>query len=72
MLKNSVNDFRKLKKAKEVKDEAGWRGVGLGSEISQTIALDAATAIDKYVTIVLQVDKYGRYMDDGYVISNSI
>lgn len=67
-----VNDFRKLEGAKERKDEFGWRGMGLGSEVSQIIALDSATFLDKYITVVLKKDKYGRYMDDGYVISNDL
>ena len=72
VLCNFVNDFRKLEGAKERKDEYGWRGIGLGSEVSQTIALDSATFLDKYITVVLKKDKYGRYMDDGYVISNDL
>ena len=46
--------------------------VGLGSEVSQIIALDYANPIDHYVKEVYHIHGYGRYMDDGYVISDSI
>lgn len=61
-----VNEFQDLKDG--VKD----KGVGLGSPISQTIALDYANKLDHYVKEIMQSSKYGRYMDDGYVISNSL
>lgn len=62
-----VDDFRKMKTAPK---EA--RGVGLGSEISQIIALDYASPIDHYIKDVCGIKGYGRYMDDGYVISGSL
>ena len=46
--------------------------MGLGSEISQIIALDYASPIDHYVKDVRGIHGYGRYMDDGYAISNSL
>lgn len=48
------------------------RGVGLGSQVSQNIALDYASPIDHYIKEVLRIEGYARYMDDGYVISNSL
>lgn len=48
------------------------RGVGLGSQVSQNIALDYASPIDHYIKDVLRIEGYARYMDDGYVISNSL
>lgn len=48
------------------------RGLGLGSQVSQNIALDFASPIDHYVKDKLGVRGYARYMDDGYVISNSL
>lgn len=53
-------------------DKEAHRGVGLGSEVSQIIALDYASPIDHYVKDVRGIHGYGRYMDDGYVISNSL
>lgn len=63
-----VDDFKRMKTA--VPGEA--KGVGLGSEISQIIALDYASPIDHYIKDVLGVKGYGRYMDDGYIISESL
>ncbi|MBT9650617.1 hypothetical protein GPK87_14565 [Oscillibacter sp. MCC667] len=63
-----VDDFRLMKTA----DKKAHRGVGLGSEVSQIIALDYASPIDHYVKDVRGIHGYGRYMDDGYVISNSL
>lgn len=48
------------------------RGVGLGSQVSQNIALDYASPIDHYIKDRLGVRGYIRYMDDGLVISNSL
>ena len=56
-----VDDFRLMKTA----DKEAHRGVGLGSEVSQIIALDYASPIDHYVKDVRGIHGYGRYMDDG-------
>lgn len=63
-----VDDFRLMKTA----DKTVCRGVGLGSEVSQIIALDYASPIDHYVKDVRGIHGYGRYMDDGYIISHSL
>lgn len=46
--------------------------MGLGSEVSQITALDAASPIDHYFKDRRRVEAYGRYMDDGYAISPSL
>lgn len=61
-----VDDFNKIPGC-----EPG-RGVGLGSEISQPIALYYASCLDHYIKDRLGIHGYGRYNDDGYVISNSL
>lgn len=43
-------------------------GLGLGSQISQTLALASCNKLDHIVKEKLQVKCYGRYMDDGYLI----
>lgn len=65
-----VDDFQKMKTADKTAERK--HGVGLGSEISQIIALDFASPIDHYVKDVRGIRGYGRYMDDGYVISSSL
>ena len=65
-----VDDFERMKTADKTAEEK--RGVGLGSEISQIIALDFASPIDHYMQDVRGIHGYARYMDDGYAISNSL
>lgn len=43
-------------------------GLGLGSQISQILALAAANELDHYIKEALGIRCYGRYMDDGYLI----
>lgn len=52
-------------------DMFGDRGLGLGSQISQTLALAATNKIDHYIKEQLRIKGYGRYMDDGYIIHPS-
>lgn len=65
-----VDDFQKMKTAD--RDAERPHGVGLGSEVSQIIALDYANPIDHYLKEVRGMKNSGRYMDDGHVISNSL
>lgn len=48
------------------------KGVSLGTEISYIMALEYANPLDHFIKNVLRIKGYGRYMDDGYIISNSI
>lgn len=43
-------------------------GLGLGSQISQVLALASANELDHFVKEKLHIKYYGRYMDDGYLI----
>lgn len=49
----------------------GEKGLGLGSQISQVLALAAANRIDHFIKENLGIKCYGRYMDDGYLIHPS-
>lgn len=44
------------------------KGIGLGSEINQTIAISYPNRMDHYVKEVLRIQEYERYMDDSYLI----
>ena len=46
-------------------------GMGLGSQISQTLALLSANRLDHVIKEELRIKCYGRYMDDGYLIHDS-
>lgn len=52
-------------------DAFGDKGLGLGSQISQVMALASANRLDHVVSSLPEVFAYGRYMDDGYVIARS-
>ena len=52
-------------------DAFGTKGMGLGSQISQVLALASANRLDHYVKEMLRIRGYGRYMDDGYLIHPS-
>lgn len=47
-------------------------GLGLGSQVSQISAVYFANLIDHTFKDELGVRKYARYMDDGYIISDSM
>lgn len=49
----------------------GDKGLGLGSQISQISALFYTNDLDHFIKERLKMKFYGRYMDDGYIISNS-
>lgn len=49
----------------------GERGIGLGSQISQNLALISVNELDHYIKEKLRIKGYGRYMDDGYLIHES-
>lgn len=46
----------------------GEKGLGLGSQISQILALYYVSKIDHYIKEILKCKYYGRYMDDCYII----
>lgn len=54
----------------EIEAEAS-RGLGLGSEINQTLAITLPNPLDHYIKEVLGIKPYGRYMDDSYLIDES-
>ncbi len=49
----------------------GDKGLGLGSQISQVSALYYTNDMDHYIKEQHRMKYYGRYMDDGYIISSS-
>lgn len=48
----------------------GGAGLGLGSQVSQISALFYPNDLDHAIKEELGIKYYGRYMDDGYLISN--
>jgi RNA-directed DNA polymerase len=71
ILRKEYKDERILKILFKLIDDFGDKGLGLGSQISQTCALAYPNRLDHYIKEVLRIKEYGRYMDDGYLISES-
>lgn len=67
LLFDFVDDFKRMGQS-----DGSPVGVGLGSEVSQIIALDYASPIDHYIKDMCGKEGYGRYMDDGYIISDDL
>ena len=70
-LRKEFTDERLLKLTFHFIDAFGDIGMGLGSQISQVLALESANRLDHYIKEVLRIKYYGRYMDDGYLIHPS-
>ena len=68
MLSKLYADERLFKLIMHFVDAFGEKGMGLGSQISQTLALLTADRLDHVIKEELGIRCYGRYMDDGYLI----
>lgn len=66
----TITDERIKGITKSLINDFGDVGLGLGSQVSQILSLACANRIDHYMKEVMHVKYYGRYMDDGYIISN--
>lgn len=58
-------------KFKKIPEEEAHKGLGLGSEINQTLAITYPNRMDHYIKEVLRIHGYGRYNDDFYLIHQS-
>ena len=63
---------RKIRKLYHQLIDAFDEGLGLGSQASQISAVFFANLIDHTIKDKLGIKKSARYMDDGYIISNSL
>lgn len=48
------------------------KGVGIGSPVSQAVGIFFPHKLDNYIKTVLRVKEYGRYMDDFYIMAETI
>ncbi len=71
ILREEFTDERVIAITEHFMDMFGDKGLGLGSQISQTFALASANRLDHYIKEVCRIRGYGRYMDDGYLIHES-
>lgn len=78
---NIPHDVLKIKLAEKIHDEKvmnlvcylidtfeGEKGVGIGSQLSQTVGIYYPTELDQFCKTVKSCKYYGRYMDDTYII----
>jgi hypothetical protein len=70
-LRKELTDEKLIELSEHFVNAFGDVGLGLGSQISQVLALASANRLDHYVKEVLRIKNYGRYMDDGYLIHPS-
>lgn len=68
VIRKEYTDERLIKLLMHFIKMFGDRGLGLGSQISQVLALAAANELDHFIKEELGIHCYGRYMDDGYLI----
>lgn len=71
ILNKRLCDQRILKMVDDILATFGPIGLGLGSQISQVLALASANELDHFVKQNLGVEYYARYNDDGYLIHQS-
>lgn len=70
-LERVYEDSELLSMVKSFVNKFGDIGLGLGSQISQVLALASADRLDHFIKEELRIRGYGRYMDDGYLIHPS-
>lgn len=68
ILREQITDERILRLCNAFIDAFGDIGLGLGSQISQVLALTVPNRLDHILKEYTQADKYERYMDDGCII----
>lgn len=71
IFRREFSDQRIISLADHFVDAFGDIGLGLGSQISQVMALASANRLDHMCKEILHIKGYGRYMDDGYLIHHS-
>ena len=68
IINNAISDQDLQNVAKDFINAFGDIGLGLGSQISQILALASVNSLDHFIKEKLHIKYYGRYMDDGYLI----
>lgn len=68
ILRKNFTNERIVRLSEHFIDCFGNIGLGLGSQISQILALACPNKLDHAIKEKLRIKGYGRYMDDGYLI----
>lgn len=72
MYEDAIHDDKLRALALSFVDAFGDKGLGLGSETSQINAIYLRSPLDHYIKEILRIKGYGAYMDDSYLIHDSI
>lgn len=70
-LTKRIDDLHILEMTFEIIDSFGDKGTGLGSQVSQLLALTFLDGLDHYIKEKLKVDTEVRYMDDIIIVDES-
>lgn len=70
-IRKRVKDKDMAERACDIVDSFGERGVGLGSQVSQLIALSVLDELDHFIKERLRVKHYVRYSDDSVFVHNN-
>ena len=68
---DSIRYFFEVPKRLHTGEKMMRKSVDIGDQVSQDIGVFFPTPIDNYVKIVRGVKRYGRYMDDMYIIAET-
>lgn len=68
ILRSRLSDGQALKMVDDIMATFGDTGLGLGSQISQILALASGNALDHCIKQELGIRFYARYNDDGYLL----
>lgn len=72
ILRKHLADERLIRLTMYLVECFGDIGLGLGSQVSQILAVSAPNAMDHFIKDDLGIKFYGRYMDDFYIIHNDL
>lgn len=71
LVRRSLDDKRLISLTESLIDACGERGLGLGSEPNQILAVALPNPIDHWAEEMAGLEATGRYMDDSYYIDMS-
>ena len=68
LLNKAFSDKKIVEFCKQFIEPFGEKSLGIGSQISQILAISYRSRLDHFIKEVLQVKEYGCYMDDSYLM----
>lgn len=71
ILDKSFSDKRIVDLARQFIEPFGEKSIGIGSQVSQILAIAYRSYLDHFIKEVLREKYYGCYMDDSYLINRS-